>query len=269
MLLLPPQHVKGYLRGQKNDYNDARAILEAAQHGHIKPVPCKSIEQQDQQALIRVRKLLVSERTRLVNQIRGLLYEYGITVRPGVSSLRKHMPLVLDGSFPGLSEKGRREIFAPLYQRLLSLDEELKGYDQKLLAEVAQDEACKRLIAIPGFGPVVSYAFKSWIGTGKQFERGRDASAAVGLVPRQYSSGDKQVLSGISKRGDRYLRSLLVHGARAVVNQAQRRTDPLSCWINRLVETRGKNKATVALANKLVRIAWVIVARNERYQAAS
>lgn len=266
VILLPPQHVKAYLRGQKNDYNDAQAILEAALHGRIRPVTVKSEEQQASQAILSQRKSLVRERTRLVNQTRALLYEYGVSLPKSVSKFKKHMQEELETNSRDLPVR-ITHMMQRQYQRLLQLEEELVWYETQIKQHAKQDADCVRLQQVPGMGPVVSYAFKSWLGTGKQFKRGRDASAALGVVPRQHTSGDKNRLMGITKRGDKYLRSLFIHGARAVVRQAAHKDDPLSQWIMRLVMTRGKNKATVALANKLIRIAWVIVARQEQYQA--
>jgi transposase len=262
--LLPPQHVKGYLRGQKNDYNDATAIAEACQHGRIRAVAIKGIEQLDEQAFHRIRRQLVGERNRIANQIRGLLGEYGIVLAKGVSRVRSEIPSVLEDADNGLSHRFR-DLLSRQYQRFIALDEELGCYAQALEAQVKTDDVCRRLAEMPGFGPVVSSAYKSWLGDGKQFGRGRHASAALGVVPGQHSTGGKEVLLGITKRGDSYVRSLVIHGARSVVSHAGGKTDPLSQWINRLVATRGFNKAVVALANKLVRIAWVIVARGESY----
>jgi len=265
VILFPPQHVKGYLRGQKNDYNDALAIAEAAQHGAIRPVSIKSIEQQDEQAFHRIRQQLIGERTRLINQIRGLLSEYGLVFRIGDASFRQNIPVILEDANNQLSARFRT-LLNKQYQRFLSLDKEIQSYQKQLEIEVGQDEVCQRLIEVPGFGPVVSSAFKGWLGDGQQFKRGRDASAALGVVPRQHSTGGHTRLYGITKKGDSYVRSLIIHGARSVTQHAKKKTDPLSNWINRLVETRGFNKAVVALANKLIRIAWVIVARDERYE---
>lgn len=155
------------------------------------------------------------------------------------------------------------------YIRLITLDNKLEWYDSEQKKYVRQDPVCKRLLAIPGFGPLVSQAIKSWMGDGKQFRRGRDASAALGLVPRQFSTGGKQVLLGITKCGDQYIRSMLIHGARTVLFRASEKTDSLSVWVNRIREKRGFNRAVVALANKLLRIAWVIIARNEMYLPAT
>lgn len=266
--LLPPQHVKAYLRGQKNDYNDARAIAEACQHGQIRPVPVKTVEQQDEQMLHRIREQVVRDRTALANQLRGLLSERGFIIPTGIASVRRRVPEILAMDSAELSALGRR-LLSRQYQRLLELDAEVQWYEQQLRVQVKQDDVCRRLAALPGFGPVVSSAFKSWIGQGTQFRRGRDASAALGLVPRQHTTGGKPRLGCITKRGDKYLRSLIIHGARSVVQRSDGKSDPLSQWINRLKATRGVNKATVALANKLCRIAWVLVSRGERYQPIS
>lgn len=266
--LLPPQHVKAYARGQKNDYNDARAILEAYQHGKVRSVATKSLAQQNQQALIRARKLLIGEQTRLANQTRGLLLEYGIALPKGIASVRNRLPELIASADHSMTPL-LRELLDRQNQRLQQLREEQRWYDTQVKCQAKQDDDCGRLCEVPGFGPIVSFAFKSWLGTGHQFRRGRDASAALGLVPRQHTSGDKVRLAGITKSGDAYLRSLVVHGARAVATQSPRKSDPLSCWVQRLIETRGFNKAVVALANKLVRIAWVVVARQEAYRAQS
>ncbi|EPI8363346.1 transposase [Escherichia coli] len=152
---------------------------------------------------------------------------------------------------------------------MITLDNELEWYDSELKKYVRQDPVCKRLLAIPGFGSLVSQAIKSWMGDGKQFRRGRDASAALGLVPRQFSTGGKQVLLGITKCGDQYVRPMLIHSARAVLFRVSEKTDSLSAWVNRIREKRGFNRAVVALANKLLQITWVIIARNEMYLPAA
>lgn len=264
VLLLPPQHVKGYLRGQKNDYNDARAIAEACLHGAIRPVPIKSVEQQDEQALLGIRRGLSRDRTGLANQIRGQLAEYGVVVLPGMASLRKALVRLLDERDHGLTARYRL-LLRRQYERLLALEAELAWYDEQLQIQVREDAVCQRLCALPGVGVVNAAALKGWVGDGKQFSRGRDASAALGLVPRQYGTGGKVVLSSITKRGDAYIRSLIVHGARAVVCRSAGKEDALSRWIERVKARRGFNKAVVALANKLVRMAWVIIAKGEHY----
>lgn len=263
--LLPPQHVKGYLRQQKNDYNDARAIAEACLHGAIRPVPIKSVEQQDEQALHRIRQQRVKQQTQIANQIRGLLAEYGLVIRQGLSNVFNQLPIILAEADNGLSPPSRALLHRE-YQQLLAIREDVTWCNEKLKQQSQQDPVCKRLMAIPGFGPVVSCAVKSWMGNGRQFGKGRHASAALGLVPRQHSSGDKIRLLGITKCGDQYLRSLVVNGARSVVAHVHNKTDPLSVWIQRLLEKHCFNKVVVALANKLIRMAWVIIARGEEYQ---
>jgi len=262
---LPPQHVKGYLRGQKNDYNDAQAIAEACEHGRIRPVPIKSVEQQDEQVLHKLRQGVSKDRTRISNQLRGLLAEYGVIIPQGIAALRRELPLALADADNELTDR-TRQLLNRQYQRFLAVEEELAWYDQQVKQMAKQDEACQRLQAIPGIGEVVASLLKSWMGDGRQFRRGRDTAAALGLIPRQHSTGGKDVLLGISKRGDPYLRAQLVHGARAVVARVDQKTDRLSRWIQRLKAERGFNKATVALANKLVRIAWVVIARGEHYR---
>ncbi|CAK3013168.1 IS110 family transposase [Vibrio splendidus] len=217
--LLPPQHVKGYLRGQKNDYNDAQAIAEASQHGAIRSVAIKTIEQQDEQSILHMRRLLNVERTRLINHIRGLLGEYGIVVIKSAAAIRKEIPLILEDADNPLTDIFRKFIHRQ-YLRLLDIEEELKLYQHYVESTVKTDDTCQRLISMPGIGPIVSISLKAWMGDGQQFKRGRDASAALGLVPRQHSTGGKTVLLGISKRGNSHLRSLVVNGARAVVTQA-------------------------------------------------
>ncbi|WP_245621493.1 IS110 family RNA-guided transposase [Enterovibrio calviensis] len=248
--LLPPQHVKGYLRGQKNDYNDARKIVEASLHGAIRQVSIKNLAQQDEQSFLQMRRHLSTERTRLINHIRGLMAEYGVVLPIGSQVLRQMLPHILENTEEGLTDYFK-QLLRRQQVRLISLDEELAWYDEQLKYAVKQDETCQQLMTLPDFGPVVSYAVKAWIAEGKQYKRGRDALAAQRLVPRQFSTGGREVLLGITKRGDKNLRSLVIHGAQAVVSQAKTKTDRLSLWINHLVLTRGFNKATVALENKL------------------
>lgn len=263
--LLPPQHVKGYLRGQKNDYNDAQAIAEASEHGRIRPVPIKSAGQQDEQMLHKLRQGVSKDRTRISNQLRGLLAEYGVIIPQGIAALHRELPIALGATDNGLTDRAR-QLLNRQYERFLAVEQELAWYDEQVRQMAKQDETCQRLQAIPGVGEVVASLLKGWMGDGRQFRRGRDAAAALGLVPRQNSTGGRDVLLGISKRGDPYVRAQLVHGARAVVARADQKTDRLSRWVQRLKAERGFNKATVALANKLARIAWVIIARGEHYR---
>lgn len=263
--LIPPQYVKAYLRGQKNDYNDARAIAEAARVPGMRRVAVKTVEQQDLQALTRMREGVLRTRTALINRLRGLLAEYGIVRGQGVNTMRRALPELLEDAANGLSERFRR-LLTQGQAELIELDAHLEALTAELKAAAKEDDAAQRLQTIPGFGPIVSAVFAAALGDGRQYRNGRQAAAAVGLVPRQHSSGGKPLLLGITKRGDRYLRSLLVHGARAVVRAANNKDDRLSRWINRLRETRGPNKATVALANKLTRIGWAVLAHQSVYQ---
>jgi len=265
VILIPPQYVKPYLRGNKNDYNDARAIAEASTRPGIPTVAVKTVAEQDMQAIHRMRSQCMRDRTALNNSVRGLLSEYGIVLPKGINKLRKAIPELLENAGNGLSDLFRDLLFRR-YEQFVELDEHIAFYTKKIKKSSQQDEACKRLQTIPGFGPIVASAFRSVIGDGCAYSRGRDASASLGLVPRQHSSGGKNVLLGISKRGDRYLRSLIVHGARAVVLQAARKDDPLSRWINQKRKERGMNKAVVATANKMARIGWAILRYDNTYR---
>jgi transposase len=264
--LIPPQYVKAFVRGNKNDYNDALAIAEAVSRAQMRFVAVKTPAQQDFQALHRLRARRVAERTGLCNQLRGLLGEYGIVLPLGVSTLRREIPCLLEDAEVGLSDLFRT-LLARGYTQLQQLDAHIEGYNQELIRHSRQFEACARLQTIPGYGPIVASVFYSAVGDGSAYRRGRDVSAALGLVPRQHSTGGKTTLLGISKRGDRYLRSVLIHGARSVVIQAARKDDRLSRWINRLRAQRGMNKAAVALANKMARIGWAVLAHHSEYQA--
>jgi len=265
--LIPPQYVKAYVRGQKNDYNDARAIAEAARVPSMRFIAVKGVAQQDLQALARMREGVLRTRTALVNRTRGLLAEYGIVRGKGVATLRRALPELLEDAANGLSPLFRR-LLVQARTELTELDAHLEVLTQELKAAAREDDAVKRLQSIPGFGPIVSCVFAASLGDGRQYKNGRDASAALGLVPRQHSTGGKPLLLGISKRGDRYLRSLVVHGARSVVRAAKDKDDRLSRWVKHLCDTRGMNKATVALANKLARIGWSILSKGGVYQAA-
>jgi transposase len=265
--LIPAQYVKAYVRGNKNDYNDARAIAEAVSRPDQRFVAIKTVEQQDVQALHRLRQGRVAERTALCNQLRGLLAEYGIVLAQKVATLRKQLPELLEDADNGLSDF-LRPLLAQGYQHLQALDEQIAFYTRRLEQHAREHETLRRLQTIPGFGPIVASVFHSVVGDGQAYRRGRDVSAALGLVPKQHSSGGKPVLLGISKRGDRYLRGLLVHGARSVVHQATHKDDALSRWITRIQARRGTHKAIVALANKLARIGWAVLRHGSVYQPA-
>ena len=263
--LLPAQHVKPYVRGNKNDYNDALGIAEASRVPQMREVAVKSIEQQSIQALHRIRRSAVGDRTALCNQVRGLLAEFGITLNQGVATLRKAIPCLLEDAENGLHALFR-DALSLKYEQLCQLDELVKNLSDTIKKEANEHHEMKLLQSIPGYGPILSSTFYSVIGDGKGFRKGRDASASIGVVPRQHSTGGKNVLLGISKKGDKYLRSLMVHGARSLIKHAHKKEDALSVWVTALIERRGKNKATVALANKLTRIGWAVVRTGKPYK---
>lgn len=264
--LLPAQHVKAFVQGNKNDYNDALAIAEATGRPRIHAVPLKTINQQDQQAIQRMRKQAVRERTALCNQTHGLLGEYGLIASRGVNALRKSLPDILEDAQNGLTDLFRQLLRQRLDQ-LIELETHILFYTDLLIQQASRCDEIKQLQSIPGFGPIVASAFYSYVGNGVVFNNGRCVSASLGLVPRQHSTGGKNILLGISKRGDQELRGLLVHGARAVARVAHKRSDRLSQWVCRLIEKRGMNKATVALANKLARIGWAVTTNKTTYVA--
>lgn len=262
--LIPPQFVKPYVKGNKNDYNDARAIAEAATRPGMRFVSIKTVEQQDIQALHRLREQRVKERTALCNQLRALVAEYGIVMNKGVASVRRGIPRLLEDAENALSA-AFRALLARGYEQLIEIEAHIDYYTDQVEAHGRRNASVRRLQTLPGYGPIVASVFASVVGDGSAFKRGRDVSASLGLVPRQHSSGGKEVLLGISKRGDKYPRSLLIHGARSVVLHAKNKEDALSRWVNRLRERRGVNKAAVALANKLARMGWALLRHETVY----
>ena len=261
--LIPAQHVKAYVRGNKNDYNDARAIGEAAGRSDIRAVAVKTVEQQDVQALYRMRAARVKERTALCNQVRGLLGEYGIVLAQGVGTVRRRVPEVLEDAENGLSDF-LRPLLRQCYEQLCEVDAHIEFYTRALHEHARRDEAVQRLQTVPGFGPVVASVFHALVGDGREFRRGRDVSGA-GAEAAQQRGQDGSV--GITKRGDPYLRSLLVHGARSVLRRAEHHAqDRLARWVLRVQATRGTHKATVALANKMARIGWAVLRAHTVYR---
>ena len=266
--LISPQFVKPYVKSNKNDIVDAAAICEAVQRPDMRFVPIKSAEQQDIQSLHRARSLAVSHRTAQVNQMRGLLLEYGVVIAKSVAALRKAVPDILEDADNALTPMFR-ELLCGLWEELLRLDERIAAYDAQIKHLSEQSEVCKRLMTIPGIGPMVSTALVAAANDGKAFKSGREMAAWLGLVPRQHSTGGKPRLLGISKRGDVYLRKLLIHGARAALRWSDRKQDRRSRWVSELATRRGQNVAAVALANKTVRTAWVLMTREEEYRTAA
>ena len=263
---IAPQYVKAYVRGNKTDYNDALAIAEAVTRPEMRFVRTKTQTQQDIQALHVLRKKCERDRTANCNEVRGLLYEYGIVIPQGVHNVYKQLPELFDASTNNGLSQLFKELLAQHYQKLLELKKNLDFYTQKI-HEFSQEQECERLQSIPGIGPIIASAFYQHVGNGSEFKNGRAVSASIGLVPRQHSSGGKHNLLGISKRGDSYLRTLLIHGARAVMRVNADKDTPLARWIKRIEQTRGRNKAVVALANKLARIGWAILKYGCRYDA--
>lgn len=263
--LIAPQYVKPFVKGNKNDYNDAEAIVEAAQRPSMRFVPIKTVEQQDIQNLHRQRERVKKERVALSNQIRGLLSEYGIVIKKGLASLQRDLKLILDNENNGLTARAK-ELFEELSEEFDWLNKRFSRCEKKIEIATKENEVCQRLDEVVGIGPVTASALYAAAGDGRNFVNGRHLSAWLGLVPRQHSSGGKPVLLGISKRGNAYLRTLLIHGARSVLQHSEKKTDRFSLWAQSVQARRGHNRACVAIANKLARIAWVIMARNERYR---
>lgn len=264
--LIAPQFVKPYVKGNKNDANDAEAICEAVGRPSMRFVPIKTVEQQNIQALHRIRTELVRQRTAKVNQIRGLLGEYGIVARQGVAVLRKALPEILEDAENGLMSDFRA-LLAGLREDLVYLDERVMSLDQTINKLAHSHAEARRLLKLRGVGPITATALIASLGDGQMFQRGRDASAWIGLVPGQHSTGGKDRLLGISKRGDAYLRTLLIHGARSAIKVAKDKEDSLSRWVQNLCNRRNKNIAAVALANKTMRMAWAMLKNGADYQA--
>jgi transposase len=263
--LIAPQFVKAYVKSPKNDARDAEAICEAVTRPTMRCVPIKRIEQQDLQALHRVRERLIKARTALVKEIRGLLSEYGIILPQSITKFRALIVDQLHKEQAKLTTLSA-EIFQHLYEEFLALEKRLAYDDEKLAAIGQAHPECQRLQTIPGIGPVSATALIAAIGDVTPFKNGRQLAAWLGLVPREHSTGGKPRLLGISKRGDRYLRKLLVHGARATLRWVDTKCDDRSQWLRALIARRGKNRAAVALANKNARIVWALLAHNQEYQ---
>ena len=265
--LIHARFVRPYVKSAKNDARDAEAICEAAQRPHMRFVPIKSIEQQDIQALHRAREQVMRWRTALINHIRGLLLEYGIALPQGPTRFRQEVTIALDDPSAELTPLVI-ELFHSLVDQLRALEDRLASLDRRVVALCRQNELSRRLAALPGVGPIVATALVASVGDARQFRCGRDLSAWIGLVPRQYSSGGKPKLLGIGGQGNRYLRKQLIQGARSVLMHLAGKTDRRSQWLEALRDRRGFNRAAVALANKTARVAWVLMARGETYRMA-
>ena len=264
--LMAPQFVKPYVKTNKNDVADAEAICEAVSRPTMRFVPLKNGEQQAVLSLHRARQGFVRARTAQANQIRGLLAEYGMIIPQGICQIGKRLPAILEDG-----ENDLPDLFRGLLQRLgehlKELDRQVSELDSRILLWHQQHEGSCRLAQIPGIGPLTASALVASIGDAKSFENSRQLAAWMGLVPRQHSSGGKTLLLGISKRGDGYLRTLLVHGARSVLRVAERKAGYATSWIAGLVKRRHPNVAAVALANKNARIVWALLRHERNYDA--
>ena len=265
--LMPAKYVRPYSRGQKNDFRDAEAIAEAVQRPTMKFVATKTSEQLDLQALHRVRERLVSQRTGIINQIRAFLLERGIAVRQGLRFLRAELPRVL-ASPPDVLSPRMVGVIEGLAEDWRRLDERIEHLSGEITAVARQDAGCERLVSVPGIGPIISSAMVAAIGTGEAFSKGRDFAAWLGLVPKQMSTGDRTILGKISKRGNRYLRVLFVQAAWVVLIKPQSwERHGLRQWIEAAKKRLHRNVLAIALANKLARIAWSVLARGRSFEA--
>lgn len=264
--LIPAQYVKPFLKGHKNDYRDAEAIAEAVQRPTMHFVSIKTPDQMDLLALHRVRSRLVSRRTGVINQIRGFLIERGITVRQGPAPLRKALPDILSSS-SGILSPRMVGLIVDLVEDWRRLDARIATVSAEIEALAEQDGPCQRLMTVPGIGPIISSAVVAAIGNGTGFRQGRDFGAWLGLVPKQESTGDRTILGKISKRGNKYLRTLFVQAAHVILarrpSAAMRGLWP---WIEQASKRLHRNMLAIALANKLARIAWAVLARGREYQ---
>jgi transposase len=265
--LIAPQYVKPYVPRNKNDAKDAQGICEAMSRPSMTFVPVKTVEQQDMQAVHRIRTGLVEQRTAKGNQIRGLVAEYGLVAPKELSSLRRTIPCWLEDADNGLSARFRH-LLDGLWHDLVLLDERVAELEQEIAVMAQTDSAAVRLQQLRGVGPMIATALVAAIGDARQYTNGRQLAASLGLTPAQHSSGGKENLLGISKRGNAYVRSLLVHGARAMLRTAATKDDALSRWVIRLAERSHPNVACVALANKTARMAWAMLRHGTDYQPA-
>lgn len=264
--LIAAQHVKPFVSGSKNDSNDAQAIAEIRSRAQTKYVPVNSEAQQDMQMLHRAREALMSERRGMICRVRAFAGEYGKVFPSGVGKFRKGITDWLGDDDNGLSGQALQTL-RELLGQLDDKERRLEEYDGRIARAAGEDARAQRLMQVPGIGKMTATALLAAVGDARHFGSGRDLSANVGLVPRQHSSGGKERLFGITKRGDSYLRTLLIHGARAALRSAKDKPDRLQQWALRLQQRRGGKIAAVALANKLARVAWAMLANGGHYQA--
>jgi len=259
--LIPPQFVKPYVKSNKSDANDAEAICEAMSRPNMRFVTVKRVEQQDIQATHRIRAELMTQRTAKANQVRGLVAEYGLVAPKHLSSLRAAIPCWLEDAENGLTGDFRNLLHG-VWNDLLGLDDRVCEMDKLIKRLAENNEDCVRLQQLRGVGPLIATAMVATVGDARQYHKSRQMAAAIGITPRQHSSGDRDRMLGISKRGDVYLRTLMIHGARSAVAVAKHKDDRLSRWVTEIAKRRHPNVAAVALANKTARMAWAML-RNE------
>lgn len=264
--LMAAQFVQPYRKSEKNDTNDAEAICEAVGRPNMRFVSVKSVEQQSVLCWHRARSLAVGQRTSQVNQIRGLLGEFGLVVPQGIAKLREQLPQILEDAENGLGDLAR-QLLNDLLGQLRHLDEQVAHYERQIQQLTRSSEAAQRLMTIQGVGPLTASAVVASVGDARVFKNGRQFAAWLGLTPRQHSSGGKSRLGAISKRGDVYLRTLLIHGARSSLTRVGQQRDAKSLWAARLMQRRPVNVAAVALAAKHARIIWALLARDVPYRA--
>jgi transposase len=263
--LMSPQFVRPYVKTNKNDAADAEAICEAVTRPNMRFVPIKNVEQQALLALHRARQGFVKARTAQANQIRGLLAEFGQVIPQGITHIAKRVPDLIEDAANNLPGSFRL-LIQRLLDQLSELGRQAKEIEAQIVAWHRASESSRRLAKVPGIGPITASALTASVGDARDFANGRQLAAWLGLVPRQNSSGGKNVLLGISKRGDTYLRTLLIHGARAVIRVAQRNREGIDCWLNGLLERRNVNVAAVALANKNARIIWAMLKHDREFR---
>lgn len=264
--LIAPQFVKPYVKSNKTDNADAEAISEAMSRPEMRFVAIKSTEQQDMQSIHRIRSELVKKRTALANQIRGLVAEYGLVAPLSMGQLRRAIACWLDED----NELSTlfRQLLLELQQDLILLDERVSDLDLHIKTQATQNPTARRLQQLRGVGPVCATILASALGDGSSFRNGREFAASLGLTPKQHSTGGKERLLGISKRGDSYIRSQMIHGARSTVTHARNKDDNLSRWLNKLGERKHTNVVSVALAAKTARMAWSMIRHEMDYEPA-
>jgi transposase len=264
--LIPAQFVKPFVKSNKNDFIDAEAIAEAVDRQNMRFVPIKTDDQLDLQALHRVRDRLITRRTSVINQLRAFLLERGLVFAKSPAKLRERMPEILENAEEDLTPR-MRNLLALLWDEWKDLEQQVVDLNHEVELIASSDAACTRLRQIPGIGPLVATAIVAAIGNGAAFHKGREFAAWMGLVPKQYSTGGKAKLYGISKRGNNYLRKILIHGARAVVLRSKRERIAMGAWMTSLETRAPRNILIVATANKLGRIAWAVLATGQDYRA--